>query len=136
VTQIQNQIHRTILVPNDNESQLAAAPSGIDWGLTVIQQCQLSVSSPSPMTLTFTNPVTVGDTVSIFVQLNDDTVASVTDDVGNPYTQLTSGTFPGGGQYFEVWTSPSVQTAPTGVVVTTTGGSNVLVAILSEINAA
>lgn len=127
----QNQIiHRTILVPNSHQSQIDVSAYG---GLTVIQQTQISFSEPSPTTLTFTNPVTVGDTVNILVQL-DDTVESVTDDVGNSYTQLLATTDPTG-QYFEVWTSPNVAVAPTGVVVTT-GGSDILAAILSEINAA
>lgn len=126
-----NQIHRTILVPNKSQSQIAdVAAYG---GLTVIQQTQLSFSEPSPTTLTFTNPVTVGDTVNILVQL-DDTVESVTDDVGNSYTQLLATTDPTG-QYFEVWTSPNVAVVPTGVVVTT-GGSDILAAILSEVNVA
>jgi hypothetical protein len=131
----QNQIKRTILTPNLNQSQIAAAPEGVTWGSTVIQQCELSVSSPSPVTLTFSGTVNVGDTVNVLVQLDDDTVASVTDDVGNSYAQLTSGTFPGGQQY-EVWTSPNVAVAPSGVIVTTTGGSDILAAILSEINIA
>jgi hypothetical protein len=127
-----NQIHRTILVPNNHQSQIADVSAY--GGLTVIQQTQLSFFEPSPTTLTFTNPVTVGDTVNILVQL-DDTVASVTDDVGNSYTQLLATTDPTG-QYFEVWTSPNVAVAPTGVVVATTGGSNIIAAMLSEINTA
>jgi hypothetical protein len=135
MTQNQNKIHRTILVPNKSQSQIASAPSGVSWGSTVIQQCQLSTSSPSPVTLTFSSPVNVGDTVNVVVQVTGDTVASVTDDVGNSYTQLLAATDPTG-QYFEVWTSPSVIAAPSGVVVATTGGSDILAAMLSEINTA
>jgi len=128
-----NQIHRTILIPNKSQSQISDV--SVYGGQTVIQQTQLSFSEPSPVTLTFSSPVNVGDTVNIFVQLDDDTVASVTDDVGNSYTQLLAATDPTG-QYFEVWTSPSVVAAPSGVVVATTGGSDILAAMLSEINTA
>jgi hypothetical protein len=50
-------------------------------------------------------------------------------------SQLLTATDPTG-QYFEVWTSPDVAVAPPGVVVTTTGGSDIIAAILSEINTA
>jgi hypothetical protein len=61
------------------------------------------------------------------------TVASVTDDAGNAYTKLTAGTLPNG-QRYEVWTSPNIAQAPTGVVITTS--SDVVSAMMSEISMA
>jgi hypothetical protein len=115
------------LTPNPSQHQIADV--SVFGGQTLAQQTQLSFSSPSPVTLTFTTPTTVGNTVNVLVQTSG-TVASVTDDSGNTYTKLTSGTLPNG-QHYEVWTSPNIAQALTGVVITTS--SDITSAMLSEI---
>jgi hypothetical protein len=126
----QTQINKTVLVPTQTQRQIGDV--AVYGGLTLRQQTGLAALSQSPLTLTFTKPATVGNRLNIFVVTGNDTVATVTDDGGNSYTQLVAGTFPNG-QKFEVWTS-LVTTASAGVIVTMTGGSSIANAMLSEIN--
>jgi flagellar basal body rod protein FlgF len=120
----------TTLQPTSAQHQIGDVE--VYGGKTLVQQTQLSFASPSPVTLTFGNLATVGNTVNVLVQISG-TVATVTDDAGNAYTKLTSGTLPNGQQY-EVWTSPKIAQAPTGVTITTS--SDVVSAMLSEISMA
>jgi hypothetical protein len=100
-------------------------------GQTLVQQTQLAFSTASPTILTFANSTTVGNKVNVLVQTSD-TVATVTDDAGNSYSKLTSGTLPSG-QHYEVWTCSKIGTASTGVTVTTADAGAILSAMLSEI---
>jgi len=124
---------KTILVPTNNQSQIAPAACSVYGGETVRQQCQLSVSSPSPCTLTFASQVTRNSTIHVVIQLSGDTVQSVTDDAGNSYSPLAAFTNPDGTRT-EVWGAGNVQTAPTGVVVTTANSTSIIAAMVSELS--
>jgi hypothetical protein len=125
---------KTILVPTNNQSQIAPAACSVYGGETVRQQCQLSVSSPSPCTLTFASQVTRNSTIHVVIQLSGDTVQSVIDDASNSYNPLAAFTNPDGTRT-EVWSSPNVQTAPTGCIVTT-NSTPIISAMVSELNGA
>jgi hypothetical protein len=117
------------LTPTSSQHQIGDV--AVYGGQTLVQQTSLDFTSPSPTTLTFANSTTVGNKVNILVQTSD-TIASVTDDAGNSYSKLTSGTLPSG-QHYEVWTCSKIGTVSTGVTMTTANAGEISSAMLSEI---